>query len=112
MRIRRCQDQCFLIERIPKALYEEEPDFEAEFTNGITAERQSYCMGLFQKGFCWILVCTEACGMGVDVVDVERVIRLPRVNLNMIIQRIGRAARKSHMQQQITYFTEPGDWVL
>ena len=50
--------------------------------------------------------------MGVDVVDVERVIRLPRVNLNMIIQRIGRAARKSHMQQQITYFTEPGDWVL
>ena len=96
-----CNLASTLIELIPKHLYEEEPDLVAEYTNGLTAERQSYSMDLFQKGICRILVCTEACGMGVDVADVERVVQwgvTPRVNLSTIIQRMGRAARKSHMQ--------------
>ena len=96
-----CELASALIERIPKVLYEEEPDLVAEYTNGLSAERRDYSMDLFQKGICRILVCTEACGMGVDVADVERVIQwgvTPRVNLSTIIQRMGRAARKSHMQ--------------
>ena len=96
-----CDLTSALIERIPKSLYEEEPDLVAEYTNGLTAERRDYCMDLFQKGICRILVCTEACGMGVDIADVERVIQwgvTSRVNLSTIVQRMGRAARKSHMQ--------------
>ena len=96
-----CNLASTLIELIPKHLYEDEPDLVAEYTNGLTAKRQSYSMDLFQKGICRILVCTEACGMGVDVADVERVVQwgiTPRVNLSMIMQRMGRAARKSHIQ--------------
>ena len=90
-----------LIERIPEDPCEEEPDLVAEYTNGLTAERQAYFVVLFQKGTCRILVCTEACGMGIDVAGVERVIQwgiTPRVNLSMIMQRMGRAARKSYIQ--------------
>lgn len=96
-----CDLTSALIERIPKALYDEDPDLVAEYTNGLTAERRDYNMELFQKGTCRILVCTEACGMGVDISNVERVIQwgvTSRVNLSTIIQRMGRAARKSHMQ--------------
>lgn len=96
-----CDLASTLIEQIPKRFYDEEPDIVAEYTNGVTSERQSYSMDLFQKGICRILVCTEACGMGIDAADVERVVQwgvTPRVNLSTIVQRMGRAARKSHIQ--------------
>ncbi|RPA71414.1 hypothetical protein BJ508DRAFT_218046, partial [Ascobolus immersus RN42] len=50
----------------------------------------------FRKGEVRILVCTDACGMGMDIHNVERVVQFgitESLTISDLVQRIGRCAR-------------------
>lgn len=83
-----CDITSALLQRIPRHMYQEEDHIVAEFSSGISHECRKYNLELFTKGVCRILVCTEACGMGVDIPDVSRVIQWrlsPQVNLSTLV---------------------------
>lgn len=96
-----CDMSTALSQRLPKDLWEEYEELVLEYSTGITAERRQYNLERFIEGTCRIMVCTEACGMGLDVPDIERVIQwrlTQRCNLSTMYQRFGRAGRKPNIQ--------------
>lgn len=77
------------------------PDLITEYTTAISHEKRSYNLDNFISGRCRVLICTEACGMGIDIPDIQRVIQWktpPTLNLSTLWQRFGRCARKSDVQ--------------
>ncbi|KAF8430079.1 hypothetical protein EV426DRAFT_513349, partial [Tirmania nivea] len=55
-------------------------------------EYRAYNLERFVEGNCRILICTDACGIGLDIPDIERVVqwRLSQCcNLSSLYQRLG-----------------------
>ncbi|RPB18437.1 hypothetical protein L211DRAFT_796900, partial [Terfezia boudieri ATCC MYA-4762] len=84
-----------------KKIYEENPEVVLEYTTAITLEKRAYNLEHFIEGTTPIMVCTEACRMGLDMLDMQRVIQWRvshRCNLSSLCQRFGRAARRPDIQ--------------
>ncbi|KAF8469981.1 P-loop containing nucleoside triphosphate hydrolase protein, partial [Kalaharituber pfeilii] len=95
-----CEMTSLLRSRVPQQCTEEQ-NLILEFSTAITLERREYNLQKFAEGTCRIIICTEACGMGVDIPDIERVIQwqIPStLNLSVLWQRIGRCARRNDLQ--------------
>ena len=95
-----CDEGCEMVTHIrswiPREVLAVNPDLILEYTTAITVQRRNYNLDSFARGDTRILVCTEACGMGVDIQDIERIIQwrlTPLINLSVIWQRLGRCAR-------------------
>ncbi|KAF8461984.1 P-loop containing nucleoside triphosphate hydrolase protein [Kalaharituber pfeilii] len=96
-----CRITTNLSNRVPKNIADIGLHLVLEYSTAITYDRRAYNLELFASGECRVLVCTEACGMGVNIPDVERVIQWrisTSTNLSNIYQRLGRAARKPNVQ--------------
>ncbi|KAF8458788.1 P-loop containing nucleoside triphosphate hydrolase protein, partial [Kalaharituber pfeilii] len=96
-----CRITTNLSNRVPKNIADIGLHLVLEYSTAITYDRRAYNLELFASGECRVLVCTEACGMGVNIPDVERVIQWrisTTTNLSNIYQRLGRAARKPNVQ--------------
>ncbi|RPB28164.1 P-loop containing nucleoside triphosphate hydrolase protein, partial [Terfezia boudieri ATCC MYA-4762] len=105
-----CKITTALAKRLPKKIYEENPEAVLEYTTAITPEKRAYNLERFIEGTTRIMVCTEACGMGLDVPDVQRVIQWRvshRCNLSSLCQRFGRAARRPDIQALAILFYTP-----
>ncbi|KAF8156295.1 P-loop containing nucleoside triphosphate hydrolase protein [Mycena galopus ATCC 62051] len=75
------------------------PSFRARglvrpYNAGMSTKYRTEVMALFKAGIVRILICTDAAGMGMDILDIELVVqwKLPK-NLSSWVQRAGRAAR-------------------
>ena len=76
-------------------------DLICDFSTALSVERREQILTSFQEGNNRLLVCTEACGMGLDIGDVVRVIQWKAtklLNLATFFQRAGRAGRISTNQ--------------
>ena len=71
---------------------------------------KSVTLKMVQDGRCRIAICTDAFGMGVDIPDIMRVIQWDmdgRLNLNSLIQRIGRCARDPKRTGNAVIYVKP-----
>jgi superfamily II DNA/RNA helicase len=71
---------------------------------------KSVTLKMVQDGRCRIAICTDAFGMGVDIPDILRVIQWDvdsRLNLNSLIQRIGRCARDPKCTGNAVIYVKP-----
>ena len=96
-----CKINTALGKMLPKKVYEESPEVVLEYSTGITLEKRAYNLERFIEGTTHIMVCTEACGMGLNVLDIERVIQWrisQRCNLSSLCQRFGRVTRRPDIQ--------------
>lgn len=78
----------------------EYPDLISEYTTGISHKKRAHNLQLFLAGECRVMICTEACAMGVDIPDVQRVIQwtVPlTLNISTLWQRLNRCARSPHI---------------
>jgi superfamily II DNA helicase RecQ len=85
-------------------------DIVCEYHTGISSPKKDVTLREFRRGYCRILVCTDAVGMGVDIPDIARVIqwRIPSwLSPSSLWQRIGRAARNPTLSGQAVAFYEP-----
>ena len=91
----------YLIARLKQEWTGERPphrDLICDFSTALSLERREQILASFQEGHNRLLVCTEACGMGLDIGDVLRVIQWKAtklLNLATFFQRAGRAGRIS-----------------
>lgn len=76
-------------------------DLICDFSTALSMERREQILESFRDGNNRLLVCTEACGMGLDIGDVVRVIQWKAtklLNLATFFQRAGRAGRSGANQ--------------
>lgn len=67
----------------------------------ISPYNRDILMANFRRGDVRILVCTDACGMGLDIRDVERVAQFgitANLTISDLVQRIGRCARLDQIE--------------
>ena len=85
-------------------------DLVCDFSTALSMERREQILTSFRDGNNRLLVCTEACGMGLDIGDVVRVIQWKAtklLNLATFFQRAGRAGRiNSNQTVAILYHQE------
>ncbi|KAH8834929.1 P-loop containing nucleoside triphosphate hydrolase protein [Flagelloscypha sp. PMI_526] len=74
---------------------------------GMTNKARDDTISRMRKGQCWVLVCTEVAGRGLDFKGVREVINFdfPR-SVQSYIHRIGRTGRAGRDGKAITYFTD------
>jgi hypothetical protein len=85
-------------------------DIVSEYHTGISSQKRDDTLRSFRDGYCRILVCTDAVGMGVDIPDIARVIqwKIPSwLSPSSLWQRIGRAARNPALYGLAVVFYEP-----
>ena len=70
------------------------------YYSSIDDEKKEATIRLFRNGQALLTIATDAMSLGVDIPDIERVIQwgiTERITLDTLVQRIGRAARKSSL---------------
>lgn len=80
---------------------------------GMSNKAREDAISRMRKGECWVLVCTEVAGRGLDFKGVREVINFdfPR-SVQSYIHRIGRTGRAGREGKAITYFTdEDAPWL-
>ncbi|MCW2783218.1 MAG: P-loop containing nucleoside triphosphate hydrolase protein, partial [Marmoricola sp.] len=70
-----CRIATTLSNLVPPGVHNSNEEIVLEYSTGISSERREYNLHAFLSGDCRVLVCTKACGIGVDIPDVERVIQ-------------------------------------
>ena len=76
-----------------------------EYHSTISGKGLEKTLGLFRRGVCRYLVCTEVVGMGLDIPDIERVIQWKLsecLTINCWWQRAGRAGRNPDIWAEAT----------
>ncbi|KAF8610606.1 P-loop containing nucleoside triphosphate hydrolase protein [Ceratobasidium sp. AG-I] len=93
------------------------PSINAEvvrpFTASHTPEYREEVMDAFIAGKIYILVCTEAAGMGCDIPDIDLVVQWKAAKLlSTFVQRAGRAARNPNRTGIAIQFVEPSAYCI
>ncbi len=99
----------YLQTRLPDKLKDRGEDIIKSFSSILEATTKTDWLEKFLSDDTRIIICTDAAGMGVDILDIKRVIQWKIVDhftLATILQRIGRAARRKEIQAVVVVFVK------